>query len=91
MHDKESKNLAMSTVDELAGSFEAHEQRKKKKEETLNQALQTKASIKDKKVLYPQNFQGRGRGRGSCGNGCGSQGSGHEEYYKEKGQSSQAN
>ena len=36
--------------DELAGSLEAHEQRKKKKEETLDQALQTKASIKDENV-----------------------------------------
>ena len=42
------------TVDELADSLEAHEQRKKKKEETLDQALQTKASIKDEKVLYSQ-------------------------------------
>ena len=43
-------------VDELVGSLEAHEQRKKKKEEPLDQALQTKAPIKDGKVLYSQNF-----------------------------------
>ena len=41
---EESKDLATFTVDELAGSLEAHEQRKKK-EETPDQALQTKASI----------------------------------------------
>ena len=52
---KESKDLAKFTVNELAGSLEAHEQRKKKKEETLDQALQTKASIKEEKVLYSQN------------------------------------
>ena len=64
---EESKDLTKFTVDELASSLEAHEQRKKKKEEPLNQALQTKASIKDEKALYSQNF--RGRGRGSRGNG----------------------
>ena len=50
---EESKNLAPFTVYELAGSLEAHK-RHKKKEETLNQARQTKASIKDEKALYSQ-------------------------------------
>ena len=54
---EESKDLATFMVDELTDSLEAHEQRKKKKEETLDQALQTKASIKDEKVLYSQNFK----------------------------------
>ena len=83
---EESKDLATFTVDELIGSLEAREQRKKKKEETLNQTLQTKASIKDEKVLYSQNIQGRGRG--SCGNGRGGQDSNNEGHYKEKRQSS---
>ena len=46
---EESRDIEKFTVDELAGSLEAHEQHKKK-EETLNQALQTKASIKEEKV-----------------------------------------
>ena len=87
---EESKDLATFTFNELAGSLKAYEQRKKK-EETLDQALQTKASFKDEKVLYSQNFQGRGRGRGSRGNGHGGQGSSHEGYYKEKRQLSQEN
>nr|KYP44044.1 hypothetical protein KK1_034467 [Cajanus cajan] len=62
---EESKDLTMLTVNELARSLEAHEQRKKKKEEKiLEQALQIKASIKDEKALYSQNIRGRGRGRG---------------------------
>ena len=88
---EESKDLATLTVDELAGSLETHEQRKKKKEETLEQALQTKTSIKDEKVLYHQNSRNRGRGRGSRGKGRGGKGSNHEGYYKEKEQSSQPN
>ena len=52
---EESKDQAKFTVDELACSLKAHEQRKKKKEETLDQALQIKASVKDENVLYSQN------------------------------------
>ena len=83
------EDLAKFTVDELAGSLEAHEQRKKKKKRTLDQALQTKASIKDEKVLYSQNTQGRGRGSRRIGRG--GQGTSYEENYKEKRLSSQAN
>ena len=79
---EESKDLTKFTVDELAGSLEAHEQRKKKKKGPLDQALQTKATIKDEKVLYSQNF--RGRDRGSRGNGQGGQDNSYEENYQEK-------
>ncbi|XP_052478791.1 uncharacterized protein LOC128034094 [Gossypium raimondii] len=91
---EESKDLATLTVNEFTGSLEAHEQRKKKKkEETLEQALQTKASIKDEKVLYSQCIRGRGRGRGhgDRGNGRGGKGRGQEGNYEEKEHSNQQN
>ncbi|GAU29778.1 hypothetical protein TSUD_161830 [Trifolium subterraneum] len=57
---EESKDLSTLSVEELAGSLEAHQQRKmKKKEEAVEEAHQTKESIKDKKVLFSQNFRGR--------------------------------
>jgi len=63
---KESKDLTTLSVEELAGSLEAHEQqRRKKKEESLDQALQAMTTIREKKVPYTQNTRGRGgRGRG---------------------------
>jgi hypothetical protein len=72
---------------------EKYEEKKRnsKKEETLEQALQTKASIKDEKVLYSQNFRGRGHDHGSRGNGHSGRGRGQEGYYEENGQSSQQN
>ena len=54
-------------MEELVGSLESHEQRRrKKKEESLDQALQEKATIREKKVPYTQNTRGWG-GRGRRG------------------------
>jgi len=74
---EESKDLSMLTVEELAGSLEAYEQRKKKKKwEPLDQLLQTKMSIKDDKA---QNTQGRGRYREGIRSGPGGRSRGQEE------------
>jgi len=63
---EESKDLTSLSVEELVGSLKAHEQRRRKKKvESLDQALQAKATIREKKVPYTQNTQGRGgKGRG---------------------------
>ncbi|KAI5385733.1 hypothetical protein KIW84_072365 [Lathyrus oleraceus] len=58
----------------------------KKKEEGVEDANQTKEQIKDEKVLFSQNFRGRGRGRGGRDNGRSGRGSNFE-----RGQSSQQN
>nr|GEY06582.1 retrovirus-related Pol polyprotein from transposon TNT 1-94 [Tanacetum cinerariifolium] len=73
---EESKDLEDLKIEELAGSLEAHEQRKnKKKQESLDEALKTKATIKDEKESeqrgkhFNQNSRGRGRRRGRGGQG----------------------
>nr|GEV43200.1 retrovirus-related Pol polyprotein from transposon TNT 1-94 [Tanacetum cinerariifolium] len=52
---EEAKDPDELTIEELAGSLKGHKQRKnRKKQESLDEALQTKATIKEEKALYAQ-------------------------------------
>jgi gag-polypeptide of LTR copia-type len=75
----------------MSEKYEERKETRKGGDTQLKHALQTKASIKDEKVLYSQNFRGRGCCRGSRGNGHSGRGCGQEGYYEENEQSSPQN
>jgi len=51
---EESRNLGEITIDDLGASLEAREHWNKKKQEVLEEVLQTKMTIKEDKVMYAQ-------------------------------------
>jgi len=93
---EKSKDLSKLTVEELAGSLGAYEQRRRKtKEDYLGQALQARTNFKEKKAFGTQNTRGRGgrdhesQNRGPRGRGRGRSGQGRDDY--EDGAPSQQN
>ena len=84
---EESKDLSKLTMEELAGSLKAYEQRRRKtKEDYLGQALQARINFKEKKAFGTQNTRGRGgrdhgsQNRGPGGRGRGRSGQGRDDY-----------
>ncbi|KAJ3705098.1 hypothetical protein LUZ61_008803 [Rhynchospora tenuis] len=60
---EESRDVEKMSIEDLASSLEVHEQRKKKnKQETLEEALQAKATLKEQQINDGERSQGRGRG-----------------------------
>ncbi|CAH9094788.1 unnamed protein product, partial [Cuscuta europaea] len=57
---EEARNIETLTIDDLSGSLEAHEQRKMKQLESLEEALQT--VVVEEKAMYAHQPRGRGRG-----------------------------
>jgi len=78
------------TIDDFAGSLEADEQRKKKKKQVLEEALQTKMIIKEDKVMYVQHNRGRGHERGGHRFDH-NKGRGHGNNNEDRGQMNQQN
>nr|GEV37958.1 hypothetical protein [Tanacetum cinerariifolium] len=70
---EESNNLEDMTIDDLAGSLEAHEQRKiKKKQESFDDhVLQTNVTVEEEAMYVQRNEQGRERNYGGHGFGRG--------------------
>jgi len=74
---EESKDLSVLSVEELVGSLEAHEQRRRKKHEPRDQALKAKLDLDETRNTQSRGPGGRGRGgRGRGGQGRGRQGRG---------------
>ena len=67
---EESKDLSTLTVEELAGSLTAFEQRRKMKKQNLEEALQAKTSLNERSEKSG-NWQSRGRGESSGGRSFG--------------------
>ena len=62
---EETKDLETMTIEQLLGSLQAYEEKKKKKQRIAKQLLKTQVnSIKEESVENDKSPQGRGRGHG---------------------------
>lgn len=61
---EESKDLSLLSVKELARSLEAHEQRRRKMKDSLDQALQAQLDLNGTRNIQGRRSSGQGRGRG---------------------------
>jgi len=72
---EESKDMSVLSVEELVGSLEAHEQRRRKKHESRDQALKAQLDLDETRNTQSRGPEDRGRG-GQGGQGRGRQGRG---------------
>ena len=76
---EQSMDFKTTSVDELMATLEIHEQRiNKKTSSSLEQALQSKLSLKDEKREFQDSTSQRGRGNGTRGRGYDNRGRGYE-------------
>ncbi|KAA8534233.1 hypothetical protein F0562_031574 [Nyssa sinensis] len=76
---EQSMDFKTTSVDELMATLEIHEQRiNKKTPSSLDQALQSKLSLKDENREFQGGTSHRGRGNGTRSRGYGNRGRGYE-------------
>ncbi|CAB75469.1 copia-type reverse transcriptase-like protein [Arabidopsis thaliana] len=85
---EETKDLEAMTIEQLLGSLQAYEEKKKKKEDIVEQVLNMQITKEENGQSYQRRGGGqvRGRGRGGYGNGRGWRP--HEDNTNQRGENS---